>query len=315
MPKSLGSVMIPFMATLGHGFKVGHWTNEQGNSGCTVVLPPPGNVASCDIRGSSPSSRELEHLDLERRLTEIHAVLMTGGSAFGLAAGDGVVAWLEEHGIGYETPIGPIPIVPGAVVFDIGTADREARPTAESGRASCEDARADGIATGKIGAGTGATVGKWAGREHASPGGVGIATVEQEGASVSAVAVVNAIGDIVADDGTVIAGTRAGSPEFVMPVRRDRAGNLLDEPPTNTVLATVVTTADLDKRDLRWLASRGSDGVTKAVRPAHTRYDGDVVFAVAGPGLEANVDLLGHLATEAVASAVRNAVASEQNLS
>jgi len=273
-------------------------------------------VASCDIRGSSPSSRELELLHLERRLTEIHAVLMTGGSAFGLAAGDGVVSWLEEHRIGYATPIGPIPIVPGAVVFDLGTADPDARPTAESGRAACEDARENDIATGAVGAGTGTTVGKWAGREFSSPGGLGIANVEQDGASVSAIAAVNAIGDILAADDTVIAGTQAANPRFVMPVRRDRRGNLLeDDMPTNTVLATVVTSASVDKRDVRWLASRGSDGIALSVRPAHTRYDGDVVFAVAAPGPEVNIDLLGHLATQAVAEAVRNAVAPGQNLS
>jgi L-aminopeptidase/D-esterase-like protein len=298
------------MTTLGFGFKVGHWTNDQGDSGCTVVLPPTGNVSSCDIRGSSPSSREVEHLHPDRRLTEIHAVLLTGGSAFGLAAADGVVAWLEEHRIGYATPIGPIPIVPGAVVFDVGTANPRSRPDAASGRAACEDAREEGIRTGRVGAGTGATVGKWAGREFASPGGVGIATSSDSGASVSAIAVVNAIGDVLAPDGTVLAGTTAESPEFVMPVRRDRQGDFLeaDTFPSNTVLAVVATKASLDKRDARWLASRGSDGIAMTVRPAHTRYDGDVVFSVAAPGPEASIDLLGYLATQAVADAIRNAV-------
>ena len=297
------------MASLGHGFKVGHWTNEQRSSGCTVVLPPRGNVASCDVRGSSASSRELEHLHLERRLTEIHAILLTGGSAFGLAAADGVVGWLEERGVGYETPIGPIPIVPGAVVFDVGAAEPAARPHAGAGRAACEDAREDDVETGLVGAGTGTTVGKWAGREFSSPGGLGVATVEQDGTLVSAVAAVNAIGDVVSDEGVVIAGTQAESPQFVMPVRRDREGNLMpDEAATNTVLAVVVTGGNLDKRDVRWMASRGSDGIARSVRPAHTRYDGDVVFAVSAPGPEVNVDLVGHLATRAVAEAVRNAV-------
>lgn len=294
------------MASLGFGFKVGHWTNQQGNSGCTVVLPPAGNVSSCDIRGSSPSSREVEHLHPDRRLTEIHAVLMTGGSAFGLAAADGVVSSLEERGIGYATPIGPIPIVPGAVVFDLGTADPAARPGAAAGLAACEDAREDGIETGRVGAGTGTTVGKWAGREYSSPGGVGISTIEQSGSSVAAIAVVNSIGDVLAPDGSVIAGTTSPSPEFVLPAERDRA---IAEPfPSNTVLATVVTSGTLDKRDVRWLASRGSDGIAQSVRPAHTRYDGDVVFGIAAPGPDVSIDLLGHLATQAVAAAVRNAV-------
>jgi L-aminopeptidase/D-esterase-like protein len=219
------------------------------------------------------------------------------------------VSWLEGHRLGYATPIGPIPIVPGAVVFDIGTADRDGRPTSDSGRAACEAASENDITMGRVGAGAGATVGKWAGRDFSVPGGVGIASIERSGAVVSALAVVNAIGDVVGSDGEVIAGTRAPDPDFVLPVGRDKDGNLLEEEmPSHTVLAVVATRATLDKRDVRWLASRGSDGIAASVRPAHTRYDGDVVFAVAAPGPETNVDLLGWLATQAVAEAIRTAV-------
>ncbi|HVL64023.1 MAG TPA: P1 family peptidase, partial [Actinomycetota bacterium] len=142
------------------GFRVGHWTDAAAMTGCTVVLPPRGNVASCDVRGSSPGSRELTLLDLDRRLTEIHAVVLCGGSAFGLAAATGVVAWLEEHGVGYETPVATVPIVPAAVVFDLGAGRPDRRPDERAGRAACEDANESGIATGRVGAGTGATVGK-----------------------------------------------------------------------------------------------------------------------------------------------------------
>lgn len=120
--------------SLGFGFKVGHWTDEQARTGCTVVLPPAGNVTSCDIRGSSPSTRELAHLDLERRLTEVHAIVLTGGSAFGLATADGVVAWLAERGIGYQTTVAAVPIVPAAVILDLGHADPTIRPGPDQGR-------------------------------------------------------------------------------------------------------------------------------------------------------------------------------------
>ena len=290
--------------SLGMGFKVGHWTDASGVTGCTVVLPPPANVTSCDIRGSSPSSREIEHLHPDRKLTEIHALLLTGGSAFGLAAADGVVGWLAERDVGYQTAITKVPIVPAAVIFDLGAGDPSARPGPEAGRAACEAAEVS-AETGRVGAGTGGSVGKWAGFEHRSPGGLGIASAASGGLTVSALAVVNAVGDVLAGDGTVLAGTRAAEPVYRGPSRAD-------VPPVNTVLAVVAVEADLDKRDVRFLASRGSDGITVAVKPAHTRYDGDVVFAVAAPNGRLTppeeLDVLGHLATKAVADAVRDAV-------
>lgn len=291
--------------SLGFGFKIGHWTDRNAETGCTVVLPPPGNVASCDIRGSSPSSRETELLHPDRKLTEIHAVLLTGGSAFGLAAAQGVVEWLAERGIGYRTGVTPIPIVPAAVIFDLAGGDPSTRPGPAAGRAAC-DAAAEETEVGRVGAGTGATVGKWAGFEYRSQGGLGIARAERSGLEVSALAVVNAVGDVLARDGSVLAGTTAADPSYAAPVPPE------GEMPMNTVLAVVATRASLDKREARFLAARGSDGITISVRPAHTRYDGDVVFAVAAPETErtsaAQLDVLGHLATEAVADAVRAAV-------
>ena len=290
--------------SLGFGFRVGHWTDPEARTGCTVVLPPPGNVASVDIRGSSPSSRELAHLDPERKLTEVHAVLLTGGSAFGLAAAEGVVGWLAERGMGYQTGVTPVPIVPAAVIFDLGFGSATTRPGPEAGRAACEDARETGVPTGRVGAGTGATVGKWAGREYLAPGGVGIARAARDGEEVSAIAVVNAVGDVLGPDGSVVAGTSAPNPRYIPPPVPPQA-------PVNTVLALVATRAHLEKREVRFLAARGADGITISVRPAHTRYDGDVVFGVAAadaPARVADLDVLGHLATEAVAGAVRNAV-------
>jgi len=291
---------------LSPGFRVGHFTDPGGETGCTVVLPPPGNVCSYDLRGSSPGSRELASLDVERRATEVHGVLLTGGSAFGLAAADGVMAWLEEHRIGYRTEIATIPIVPAAVIFDLGASKDHGRPGPKAGYAACEAAVEEPVPIGRVGAGTGATVGKWAGREYRSPGGLGLAVMEVNGFSLAALAVVNALGDVIADDGSVLAGTSARKPTFRAPAEPTEATV------ANTVLAVVTTNAALDKSQVRFLAARGSDGITKAVRPAHTRYDGDVVFAVAGPppagAPPANLDVLGLLAADAVAAAVRNAV-------
>jgi L-aminopeptidase/D-esterase-like protein len=291
-------------ASLGPGFSVGHWTNEAAGTGCTVVLPPAGNVASVDVRGNSPGSREIESLRADRRLNEIHGLALAGGSAFGLAVADGVMEWLEERGVGFATPIATIPIVPAAVVFDLCAVRADVRPGAAEGRAACEAATEDDVATGRVGAGTGATVGKWAGRAYLAPGGLGIGVAEEAGARVGALAVVNAIGDVLDSDGTVIAGTSSPKPTMILP-GPEPAGV------TNTVLAVVTVTAALDKRDVAFLAARGSDGVTSTIRPAHTRYDGDVTFAIAAPPAghaTANVDLLAYLATRAVAEAVRNAV-------
>lgn len=290
------------MASLGWDFSVGHWTDADAGTGCTVIIPPRGNVASCDVRGSSPGSREIAQLDLDRRLTEVHAVLLTGGSAFGLGAADGVVAWLAERDIGFVTPIAVIPIVPTAVVFDLGTGRKDVWPGPAEGRAACEAALTSGVATGKVGAGTGCTAGKWAGHDGAVPGGLGIAHAEEGGARVSAIAVVNPIGDVVDDDGSVIAGSALEDPRF-------RLGETPQAPvPDNTVLALVACQGRFSKQEMRFIASRGSDGITTSVRPAHTRYDGDIVFALAAPGDGPDLDLAGYLATKAVAAAVRAAV-------
>jgi L-aminopeptidase/D-esterase-like protein len=293
-------------SALAPGFRVGHWTHEEAATGCTVILPPAGNVTSCDVRGSSPSTRELEHLHPDRRLTEVHAVLLTGGSAFGLAAADGVVEWLAARKIGYRTAIAPVPIVPAAVIFDLRREDPEVRPGPEAGRAACDAAREEEVATGLVGAGRGATVGKWAGPAYGVPGGIGLGRAGSDDEEVAALAVVNSVGDVLAPDGSVLAGSRAPQPTHISP--EPPVGDL----PTNTVLAVVTTRAQVDKRSVRWLAARGSDGITISISPAHTRYDGDVTFAIAAPPAqerEADIDLLGRLATAAVADAVRSAVA------
>lgn len=291
-------------AAFAPGFLVGHHTDSEAQTGCTVVIPPSGNVASCDVRGSSPGSREIESLQTDNRLNEIHGLLLTGGSAWGLGAADGVMAWLAEKGIGYDTPMTRIPIVPTAVVFDLGTGRAE-WPGPAAGRKACESAADAPVLTGRVGAGTGCTLGKWAGREFYSPGGIGVARADAGGHTAWALAVVNAIGDVIDRDGSTIAGTTNPDPHWLAPPGPQGAS-------IDTVLAVVAVTANLTKRETRFLAARGSDGITVSVNPAHTRYDGDIVFALAAPaedpGGRTDVDLLGVLATQAVAEAVRNSV-------
>ncbi len=291
---------------LSPGFRVGHWTAPDGSSGCTVILPPPGNVASLDIRGSSPGSRELAPLDLERQRTEMHGLLFTGGSAFGLAAADGVMRWLSEREVGFRTPIATIPIVPAAVIFDAAAGIPAARPGPDAGYAAC-DAASDDVPTGAVGCGAGATVGKWSGHEYFVPGGLGVAAARDGDLEVRALAVVNPFGDVVGPDGAVLAGTTHPEPSF-------RAPPATPEVAWNTVLVAVTTIASLSKPDVRFLAARASDGITRAIRPAHTRYDGDIAFAIAapsGPGpvaTSADLDRLAVLAADATAAAIRAGV-------
>jgi len=294
---------------LGPGFLVGHWTSPDRGTGCTVVLPPPGNVCAYDMRGSSPGSRELGPLDLARPRTEVHAIALSGGSAFGLSVADGVMAWLEQRGTGFAVGEAVVPIVPAAVIFDASAADPAQRPGAAAGRAACGAADSGPVPQGLVGAGAGATVGKWAGLDYRAPGGLGVASVVQQGHRVAALAVVNAVGDVIGDGGRVLAGTAAPAPHMAFPpVEASIAGS------TSTVLVIVTTQATLDKRQVYFLAARGSDGIATAVRPAHTQYDGDLVFAVAAPPSPdeppANLDVLGMLATQAVAQAIRAAVAT-----
>lgn len=283
------------------GVKVGHWTDPVALTGCTVIVPPPGTTGSVAIPGNAPATRETDAIAPGRRVQEIHAVLLTGGSAFGLAAADGVMRWLEERGLGHPTPVQPIPIVPAAAIFDLGIGDRLVRPGPEQGYAACDDVRERDDREGNVGAGTGATVGKSAGFEWMSKGGLGSASIRDGDLVVAAIAVVNAVGDVVEEDGTVIAGAR-------------RAGTW--EPPhgTATTLACVVTNGLLDKEGCYRLAVTASDGLARSIRPVHTMFDGDTVFALATRAVACEEARAGVLAADAVAEAVRRAARAAQDV-
>lgn len=301
--------------TLPDGFSVGHWTDREAATGCTVVLPPPqGAVASGEVRGGGPGTREIDLLDPLANARVIHAVLLTGGSAFGLAAADGVVRWLEAQGRGYETPGGLVPLVPGAVVYDLMTGDGTRRPGPDDGWAACESAREKPEA-GSVGAGTGAAVGKLFGRGMAVKSGVGLAAQDlPQGPRLAALAVVNAFGDVLAEDGSVLAGPRAEGGGFVRTAEVLRT-RLFDppsyrrgEPTENTTLVCLMSDAELTKVDCGIVAKMAHAGMARAVDPVHSAVDGDVVFMVAS-GSAAAVDplIVGIAGAALTAEAIRDA--------
>ena len=250
------------------GLRIGHWTDAIGLTGCTVVLAPDdGAIAGVDVRGSAPGTRETDLLRPTALVERINAICLAGGSAFGLAAADGVMRRLSERGIGFATGIRPVPIVPAAILFDLGVSDPLAVPDADAGYAATLAAeRNDDPLEGRVGAGTGATVAKMAGPEWAKPGGVGSAARRLTGGSiVGALVVNNALGDIHARDGTPLV-RAAGAPEA------PAAGN--------TMLVVVGTDANLDRAQCRKLAELGHDALAIGIRPTHTMFDGDVVFTL-----------------------------------
>ena len=268
------------------GISVGHFTNREAATGCTVVLCPEGAVAGVDVRGSAPGTRETDLMRPGNLVQQVHAILLSGGSAFGLDAASGVMRYLEERGFGFKMGAGVVPIVPAAIIYDLGLVTHEVRPGAEDGYTACINATDDPPEEGSVGAGTGATVGKVLGRDRATKGGLGTSSIDLGGITVGALAVVNAIGDVVdPDTGRVVAGPRDEDNRGFL-----RTTDILTNPksniepqsaPTNTTLAVVATNAALNKEQANKLAQMGHDGLALAVRPCHTMADGDVVFCLA----------------------------------
>ncbi len=292
------------------GVRVGHWTDPVGLTGCTVVLlPEEGAVASVDVRGAAPGTRETDLLQPGRTVERVHALLLCGGSAFGLAAADGVMSYLASHGVGVETPEARVPIVPAAVLYDLGAGSPDARPDAAAGHQACVDAEPGSpCGSGRFGAGTGATVGKLLGPEHAVPGGIGSASLPLPGGGVvGAVAAVNAVGDVVAEDGTVLAGAAAGGVE-----QRLLAEGLPGLPVLgrNTTLLVVATDVGLTRAEAHRLAVVAHDGLARSIHPVHTSVDGDALFTVSTGDREEEQVVLETAAVRVVAEAVRRAVTS-----
>jgi L-aminopeptidase/D-esterase-like protein len=296
------------------GFTVGHWTDTDAATGCTVVLPPPaGAVASGDVRGGGPSTREMDLLNPIANAARVHGILLSGRSAFGLAAADGVVRWLERNGRGYDTPGGLVPLVPGAVVYDLVSGDPTVRPGPDEGEAACVTAT-DDPKLGSVGAGTGAAVGKLRGREFAVKSGVGLAQQHlPQGAKLAALAVVNAFGDVIGEDGQVMAGTRADDGSFIGTTKLmrtrliERPAFRRGEPLENTTLVCLMTDADLTKVECGIVAKMAHAGMARAVDPVHSSVDGDVVFALtSGTGPRVEPLIVGVVAAALTAEAIRD---------
>lgn len=282
------------------GILVGHDTDPVGLTGCTVVLCPPGTVGSGEVRGGAPGTRETDLLRPGMLVQEVHAVLLTGGSAFGLAAADGVMRFLEERGVGFDTQVARVPIVPAAVLFDLAVGDPRARPDAESGYRACLAAGTE-VAEGSVGAGTGATVAKLHGPEGAVKGGLGTASAREGELVVGAVVAVNALGEILDEDGGLLAAARTGPGDA-------EQGPAAPPWPTNTTIGVVATNARLSKERAHLLALACHDGLERAIRPCHTIFDGDTVFTLATGEVEAEQALVEALAERVVAEAVRRGV-------
>jgi L-aminopeptidase/D-esterase-like protein len=291
---------------------VGHWTDPVGLTGCTVVIPPPGNRAAASVRGGGPGTRETDLLQPQAHVEGVSAVLLTGGSAFGLAAAQGVVDWCERRGLGYGRFGRPIPIVPAAVLFDLAVGDWEARPGPPEGEAACLAATTADGPQGNVGAGMGATVGKTAGPDRMTKGGLGWAVVEAGPVTVGALAAVNAGGDVLDEDGGVLAGARVhGGARTALRERLASPsgdGEVPVPPGGSTTLGVVATNADLTKAEVHRVAVQAHDGMARAIFPVHTSFDGDTVFALAVPRVPATMDLVAFLAEEALAAAIRAGV-------
>jgi L-aminopeptidase/D-esterase-like protein len=276
------------------GIRVGHWTSE--GTGCTVVLLPAGTVASGEVRGGAPGTREWALLDPRRTVDRIDAVVMAGRSAFGLAACDGAVRWCEERGIGWPTSAGPVPIVVGMVVYDLASGDPAVRPGPEQGYAACVSARAgdEAVLGGRVGAGRGVTAAKWKGAEFARPGGLGSATAVHQGVTVAAMVVVNAVGDLIDGSG----------PRVFDPARSQISTG------ENTTIGVVMTDGRLDKLGCRLVAEAAHDGLARVLDPVHTAADGDAFVAAATGTVAAPVPVVRSLASWVVGRAVEDALSN-----
>lgn len=303
------------------GIKVGHFTDTRRPTGCTVLIFEKGATAGVDVRGSAPGTRETDALSPVNVVQQIHAILLTGGSAFGLDAATGVVRYLEEHNLGVH--VGPVivPIVPAAVIYDLNVGDSKIRPNAESGYKACQAAATGPVAEGSVGAGAGATVGKMFGAKTAMKGGLGTASIRvgNTGIVVAAIVAVNAVGDIVDPKaGKIIAGARKPDGSgFLDSMAQLREGRQVELPiGANSTIGVVATNVAFDKTQMTKIAQMSHDGFARTIYPVHTLADGDTIFAVATGAIpaRANHSAIGALAADVMAQAVLRAVKNAQSL-
>ena len=302
------------------GLEVGHFTDPRRPTGCTVVIARGGAVAGVDVRGAAPGTRETDLLAADNIVDRVHAIVLAGGSAFGLDAASGVMRWLDERGIGLVVGPALVPIVPAAVLFDLPLGDPSIRPDAAAGYAACEAASREAPAEGNVGAGAGAVVGKIFGFDRAMKGGIGSASITVEGVTVGAIVACNALGDVVdPDTGRVIAGARTADGTALLDARQallrgDGAQPMLAG--SNTTIGVIATDAVLTKMQASRLATMGHDGLARAINPLHTLSDGDALFALGtgASGKTLGMMTLGTMAAEVTALAVVRAIRAAQGV-
>lgn len=286
------------------GIEVGHAQDDKALTGCTVILCRAGAVAGVDVRGGAPGTRETDLLDPVNLVENVHAVVLAGGSAFGLDAASGVMRYLEEQGIGFPTSEARVPIVPTAILYDLGIGRADIRPDAAMGYRAAAEASPNPPREGNVGAGTGASVGKVRGMAYATKSGIGTWSMESNGLIVGALVAVNAIGDVVdPNSGEKIAGLRSGTSLEWMKNNPARP-----EIQSNTVIGVIGTNARLTKAGATKVAQMAHDGLARAIRPAHTMYDGDTIFTLATGEKEADLSLVGACAADVMAEAIVRAV-------
>ena len=307
------------MITRVPGFALGHASDFENLTGCSVILCPPGTVGSVDLRGSATGTRQMDALLGFHLVEEVHGVLVSGGSAFGLDAAGGVMEFLEGLGRGFDVAVTRVPIVPTAVIYDLSVGSHRVRPDRNMGYAACLAAKPEFQGDGSIGAGTGASVGKLLGIRQATKGGLGSTCLEgPNGLLVAALAVVNAFGDVVdPDTGEIMAGARTApeSPEFADAaalIRRGKVRQHFREP--NTTIGVVVTNARLNREQAQKVAQMGQNALARTIRPVHTLFDGDIVFVLAHPDVTTDLHLLGLLAQAALEGAILTAVRQADGL-
>ena len=302
------------------GIEVGHFTDTRRPTGCTVVMAPEGAVAGVDVRGAAPGTRETDLLHPSNLVDKVHAIMLAGGSAWGLEAATGAVRWLEERGVGLDVAVGRLPIVPAAVLFDLLVGDMRIRPDAAAGYAACAAASSADPAEGNVGAGAGAVVGKVFGIQHAMKGGVGTASVTVDGVTVGALIACNALGDVIdPDTAQVMAGARTDDGRALRDTRR---ALLCGQPPqpllagTNTTIGVVATDAILTKVQAHRLAISAHDGLARSINPVHTMSDGDTLFSLGTgrAGKSLGMMVLATMAAEATARATVRAVQAARSV-
>lgn len=306
------------------GIRVGHATNLDAVTGCTVIICPDGTIGGVDQRGGAPGTRETDLLRPMHLVQTVNAVVLSGGSAFGLASADGVMRYLEEHNIGYKAGGGlfTVPIVPTAILMDLGIGQSDVRPDAAMGYAACESASDNPVDQGNVGAGTGCRLGAFLGNEFATKGGIGSVSIDLgDGLIVAALVAVNSVGDVVDEQGNIFAGLRlppdGNTFSGVLNMMKQMARMTEPSPNTsneNTVIGVVATNARLTKEETNKVAQMAHDGLAQAIRPAHTLFDGDTIFSLSTGHIPANVNAIGAFAAEAVAQAIRSGVRAAKTL-